>query len=50
MDPFSVYIYANDRCVTRVETLKKKCQIFYTPLSIKVITITYIKGVALLIN
>lgn len=24
MDPFSVYIYANDRCVTRVATLKKK--------------------------
>lgn len=51
MDPFSVYIYANDRCVTRVATLKKKkCQVFYMPLSIKVITITYRKGVALLIN
>lgn len=50
MDSFSVYIYANDHCVTRVATLKKKRQIFYMPLSIEVITITYIKAVALLIN
>lgn len=50
MVPCSVYIYANDRRVTGVATLKKKCQIFYVPLSIKVIAITYIKGVALLIN
>lgn len=50
MDPFSVYIYANDCRGTQVATLKKKSQLFYMPLSIEVITITYIKGLALLIN
>lgn len=50
MDPFSVYIYANYCHGTQVAALKKKSQLFYMPLSIEVITITYIKGVALLIN